>query len=78
MDTVSEVKNNNTDKTGTFVFNEQKMREAEVALNYLEQKVHQLEQQVQNDQHYDLDNLAETIAKRIDSKPLLLIPEIMQ
>ena len=55
-----------TIKNSDIIFNEQKMREAEVSLTQLEQKVDRLENLIQNNQNFNTDILADVIAKTID------------
>ena len=60
------------------VFNEQKIRDAEVTMFKLEQKVIKMETQMQNNQNFDMDIMADVIAKRIDQKANQMLPNVMK
>ena len=60
------------------VFNEQKVRDAEVTIFKLEQKVIKIESQMQNNQNFDMDIMADVISKRIDQKAGQMLPNVMK
>ena len=60
------------------VFNEQKVRDAEVTIFKLEQKVIKIESQMQNNQNFDMDIMADVIQKRIDQKAGQMLPNVMK
>ena len=57
-------------------FNGQRIRDIEVPLFELEQKVMRLETQVQT-KDFDIDFISDTVCKKINAKPMLLLPTIM-
>ena len=61
-----------------FVFNEQKVRDVEITLYQLEQKMLKIESQMQNNVNFDMNKMADLVSKKMDQKPVYYMPNIMR